>query len=454
MEQVLVVGAGSVGGFFGAHLAQHYQGRIAFLLRPRTLEAVRRHGLIIRSANGTLTVHPQAASTPGELPKPDLIVLAMKAYDLEEVLEQIATLVTPQTMFLTLQNGVDIEERIATRYDRRNIIGGVAYIYSKIVEPGVIDHYKRGSLAIGELSGAAPGGASARIVRIADLFKQAGIPCQVSDDIHRTKWEKMCWNCVFNPLTVVIDDRVSAALDHPEMLHTIQQIVKEVAAVSEGLKVPLPSDMADRVLKWTQEIRDIHTSMYDDWKAGRPTEIDALNGYIVQRGKELGIATPVNEALTGLIKAITAKDPSDPDTVRIDGAVVQPLVLNRTALAKLPVEHQIIDVGSVQPGMKGQGIRMKGLLEIPALAIGADHVTFHSRDGRYAAGLTLAQAKQYGVLIYQRDGQPLADDQGGPYRLITPGLGDLCANVKGVCRIEICCAPGKDTRTTTCMPPS
>ena len=272
MQQILVVGAGSVGGFFGAHLAQHHQGRVAFLLRKRTLEAVRRHGLIIRSANGTLTVHPQAAYNVLELPKPDLIVLAMKAYDLEAVLEQIAPIVTPETIFLTLQNGVDIEERIAARYDRRNIIGGVAYIYSKIVEPGVIDHYKRGAVAIGELSGAASGRASERIVRIADLFKQAGIPCQVSDNIHRTKWEKMCWNCVFNPLTVVIDDRVSAALDHPEMLYTIHQIVKEVAAVSEGLQVPLPPDMADRVLKWTQEIRDIHTSMYDDWKAGRPTE--------------------------------------------------------------------------------------------------------------------------------------------------------------------------------------
>ena len=171
-------------------------------------------------------------------------------------------------------------------------------------------------------------------------------------------------------------------------------------------------------------------------------------------GRELGIATPVNEALTGLIKAITAKDTNDSDTLRIDGAVVQPLILNRTALAKLPVEHQITDVGSVQPGMKGQGIRVQGLLDVPALAIGADHVIFHSRDAQYAAGLTLAQAKQYGVLIYQREGQSIPEDQGGPYRLITPGLGDLCANVKGVCRIEIRCGPGKDTRTATCTPSS
>src|SRR4029078_4417742 len=111
----------------------------------------------------------------------------------------------------------------------------------------------------------------------------------------------MCWNCVFNPLTVLIDDKVARALEHPEMLQVIRQIVGEITAVSAGLKGPLPSDMPDRVVKSTQEIRDIHTSMYDDWKAGRQTEIRNLNGYIVDQGRALGIQTPVNEPLTRMI---------------------------------------------------------------------------------------------------------------------------------------------------------
>jgi 2-dehydropantoate 2-reductase len=86
MRQIMVVGAGSVGGFFGAHLAKHHHDRVSFLLRARTLAAVRQHGLMIRSATGTFTVHPPAASDPRELPKPDLIILAMKAYDLDGVL--------------------------------------------------------------------------------------------------------------------------------------------------------------------------------------------------------------------------------------------------------------------------------------------------------------------------------------------------------------------------------
>ncbi len=446
MKQILMVGAGSVGGFFGARLAQH-NSNVSFLLRPHTLSAVKRNGLTIRSAEGTFTVRPQVASNARELPRPDLIVLGVKAYDLDEVMNQIEPVLTENTVILTLQNGIDTEDRLLSRIQRDCVVGGVAYIYSKIAEPGVIDHYKRGAVAIGELMGQE----SARLLAIRDQFAAAGIPCHLSKDIRRSKWEKMCWNCVFNPITVLIDDRVAKALDHPEMSGVIRQIVGEVAAVSAAMKVPLPLDMPERVIKATQEIRDIHTSMYDDWKAGRRTEIDFLNGFIVQKGRELGIPTPVNEALTAMIKTMTEKEPTGPGRVRIEGAVVQPVSFDRAAIATLPEEHQV-DVSTVMPGMQGRGIRLKGLLDVPALAIEADHIVFHALDGTYSACLTLQQAQEHGVLIYELDGAPLPDTKGGPFRLVTPGLGDLCANVKGVGRIEITKGPGRDTRQTTCPP--
>jgi 2-dehydropantoate 2-reductase len=441
MHHVMVVGAGSVGGFFGAHLAKSNPD-VSFLLRPRTLQAVREHGLIVRSAHGTLTVRPQAASDPRELVRPDLVVLAVKAYDLDQALDQIKPALTDRTVILTLQNGVDIEDRILAHVQRDCVVGGVAFIYSKIIEPGVIEHYKRGTVTIGELMGHR----SERVGMIAELFRQAGIQCRISDDIRRSKWEKMCWNCVFNPLTVLLNDRVAKALDHPEMMGVIRQIVDEVAAVSAGLKVPLAPDMAEKTVQATQAIRDIHTSMYDDWKAGRPSEIDSLNGYIVRKGRELGIPTPVNEALTAMVKAVMEKEKAGPGTIRIEGAVVQPVTLDREALGKLPAEHQLSDLGAIMPNMKGKAVRVQGILEVPALAIGADHVTFHSQDGQFAASLTVKQAVDHGVLIYEVDGQPLPESKGGPFRLVSPGLGDLCANVKGVARIELTKGPGRDTR--------
>ncbi len=441
MKQILMVGAGSVGGFFGAHLAKDSLN-VSFLLRPKTLAAVQQHGLTIRSASGTFTVRPQAASDARQLPKPDLIILAVKAYDLDEVMAQIEPVLIDKTVILTLQNGIDTEDRIIQRLKRDCVVGGVAFIYAKIAAPAVIDHYKKGAVAIGELMGHE----SERLLQIRDLFMAAGIPCQLSKDIRRSKWEKMCWNCVFNPITVLIDDKVSKALDHPEMMGVIRQIVGEITAVSAALKVPLPADMAERVVRATQEIRDIHTSMYDDWKAGRRTEIRNLNGYIVERGRALGIPTPVNEALTAMIKTITEREQSGPGVLRIDGTVVQPVSLDRTAMRQLPNESQVENVSSVMPSMKGRAVTVKGLLDVPALGIQADHVTFHSGDGKYAATLTLQQAKDFGLLLYELDGEPLPEGKGGPFRLITPGLGDLCANVKGVGRIEVRVGSGKDTR--------
>jgi len=446
MKQILIVGAGSVGGFFGARLARTNPD-VSFLLRPKTLAAVKRNGLTIRSADGTFTVRPQAAADVRELPRPDLIVLGVKAYDLDEVLAQIEPVLTDQTVILTLQNGIDTEDRLLARLQRDCVVGGVAYIYSKIAEPGVIDHYKKGAVAIGEFMGHE----SDRLLAIRDLFTSAGIPCHLAKDIRRSKWEKMCWNCVFNPVTVLIDDYVAKALDHPEMVGVIRQIVGEVSAISAAMKVPLPPDMPERVVKATQEIRDIHTSMYDDWKAGRRTEIDSLNGFIVQKGRALGIPTPVNEALTAMIKTMTEKEPTGSGRVRIEGAVVRPVSFDRATLATLPAEHQL-DISTVMPGMQGQGIRLNGLLDVPALAIDADHVVFHASDGQYSACLTLQQAKEFGVLVYELQGAALPDMNGGPFRLVTPGLGDLCANVKGVARIEITKGPGRDTRQTTCPP--
>ncbi|MCS6897477.1 MAG: 2-dehydropantoate 2-reductase [Nitrospira sp.] len=446
MKQILVVGAGSVGGYFGAHLAKHHP-HVSFLLRPKTLAAVAQRGLTVRSAGGSFTVRPLAASNAKDLPVPDLIILGVKTYDLDETMDQIEPVLTDKTVILTLQNGIETEDRLLARFQRDCVVGGVAYIYSKIAEPGIIEHYKRGAVTIGELMGHE----SARLAAIRDMFAAAAIPCHLSKDIRRTKWEKMCWNCVFNPITVLINDRVAQALDHPEMMGVIRQVVGEVAAVAAAMKVPLPADMPERVVKATQEIRDIHTSMYDDWKAGRRTEIDALNGYIVKKGRELGIPTPVNEALTAMIKTVTEKERRGPDRLRIDGAVVQSVSFDRAAIAVLPVEHHV-DVSTVMPGAKGRGIRLKGLLDIPALAVDADHVTFHAAGGSYSACLTLQQAMEYGILIYELDGSSLPESAGGPFRLITPGLGDLCANVKHVERIEITKGPSHDTRQTTCYP--
>jgi 2-dehydropantoate 2-reductase len=480
--KVLMVGAGAVGGYFGACLVKAGVD-CAFLLRPKTLAAVKQKGLTVHSVDQSFTVHPVAGSDPGDLPKPGLMILSIKRYDLDEVLEQIRPVVLADTIVLTLQNGVDAEARILEHLPNARLVGGVAYIYAKIAEPGVIEHYKRGSVAIGawrpaaapavphkkesDLQAATGKGPFARLGEmrrqpthvtkraiggadlgaIKALFDEASIPCQVVEDIRRTKWEKMCWNVVFNPLTVLLNDRISKALAHPETHAMIKLLVGEAVAVARAEGVELGPDIAEKVVQWSQEIRDIHTSMYDDWKAGRRTEIDFLNGYLVRRGRELGVPAPVNEAVCALVKTITEPAPLGPSLLRIDGAVLQPLVFDLEALSKLPASEQVPDVSVEDPRVRGEGIRIRALLNVATCKIGADHVTFHSADGQYAASLHLREAAESGILIYKLDGRPLRREDGGPFRLITPSLGTWCASVQGVTRIEYTVGPGKDTRS-------
>jgi len=229
----------------------------------------------------------------------------------------------------------------------------------------------------------------------------------------------------------------------------IKLLVGEAVAVAQAEGVELDPDIADKVVQWSQEIRDIHTSMYDDWKAGRRTEIDFLNGYLVRRGRELGVPVPVNEAVCALIKTITEPAQLGPALLRLDGAVIQPLVFDLDALSKLPASEQVPDVSVEDPRVRGQGVRIRALLNVATCEIGADHVTFHSADGPYVASLHLKEAAESGILIYKLDGRPLRREEGGPFRLITPSLGDWCASVKGVTRIEFTVGPGKDTRPET-----
>ncbi|MCA9470967.1 MAG: molybdopterin-dependent oxidoreductase [Nitrospirales bacterium] len=134
------------------------------------------------------------------------------------------------------------------------------------------------------------------------------------------------------------------------------------------------------------------------------------------------------------------------DRFFLEGEIQSRRALDREDLRQFSLEFQVPDVSAVMPNMKGRGVRMSALLETAQPSVEADHVTFHSLDGKFAATLTLAKAKEYGILIYEVDGLPLPDEKGGPFRLVTPGLGDLCANVKQVARIEVTKGAGRDTR--------
>ncbi|MDI6654624.1 MAG: 2-dehydropantoate 2-reductase, partial [Candidatus Hydrothermarchaeota archaeon] len=205
--KVAVMGAGAVGGYFGGVLAKS-GADITLIARGKHLEAMRKDGLLIKSYRGDFRADVKATSDPKEAGPTDLILFTVKSYDTEEAIRLCRPMIQENTCILSLQNGIDNDEKIAREAGREKIIGGVAYIGVALDEPGVILHSAAGKIAIGELNGKI----THRIKKIAEMFSAAWIPCEISEDIIKLKWKKLVWNAAFNALTTITGASVALVL--------------------------------------------------------------------------------------------------------------------------------------------------------------------------------------------------------------------------------------------------
>src|SRR4030065_1690963 len=298
---ILMVGVGGVGGYYGAVLMKA-GANVSFLVTPRTLPILKNKGLTVKSKDEVWNFKPPVSTDPNDLVPCDLIIIAVKRYDTEKVLDTIQPVVTRNTIILTIQNGIDGEEEILNRFPDANVLGGVAFLASKIEEPGVINHVGAGSLGIGELDGSE----SERVQTLVNLFKNAGIPTKLSRDILKAKWEKLCWNSVFNPLSVILNGPLDNILDSGDALDVAFKIFEEIRAVAEKKGIVIVAGLMDEKINVTQKLRGYTPSLHEDVLKGKPTEIDYFNGYVCREGAKHNVPTPVNCMVTSLVKAINS----------------------------------------------------------------------------------------------------------------------------------------------------
>lgn len=298
----MIVGAGGVGGYYGAVLMKAGVN-VSFLVTERNLPVLKSKGLTVKSKGEVWNSMPSVSTKPEDLGPCDLIIIAVKRYDTGKVLDTIRTVVTKDTVILTIQNGIDGEEEILRRFPEANVLGGVAFLASKLEEPGVVNHIGAGSLGIGELDGSE----SARVQSIVNLFKNAGIPTRLSKDILKTKWEKLCWNAVFNPVSVILNGPLEHILDSRDALDVAYAIFQEIRAVAGKKGVIIDASLMDEQINVTQKLRGYHTSMYEDFMKGKPTEIDYFNGFVCREGLRHNIPTPVNCMITSMVKAVISR---------------------------------------------------------------------------------------------------------------------------------------------------
>lgn len=301
--KVAVMGAGAVGGYFGALL--HRGGvDVNLIARGQHLDAIRARGLRIQSYQGEFSVPVKAVGDPKEIGPADLILFCVKSYDTESAARQCLPIMGKETAILSLQNGVDNEEKIAAIVGGDKVLGGVAYIGAGVAAPGVIVHTAEGRIVFGELTG----GTSERGKHLERILREAGLPIEISPDIRGALWRKLCWNAAFNALNALVGGEIDILVRCPKTKALARAVMEEVRMVAASQGVHVPEDAVDKLLQWTATAATwMKTSMRQDVEAGRRLEVDALNGIVVQKGQAANVSTPHNFTLYALLKAMDSR---------------------------------------------------------------------------------------------------------------------------------------------------
>lgn len=298
--RIVMMGAGGVGGLFGARLAQA-GADVVFVARGAHLEALRRDGLVIENSEGgeTRLARVEAVASPAEAKRADLVVVSVKLGDTAAAIEAMRPLVKPGTAVLSLQNGVVKDDLLRQHFPADDVMGGVAYVAAHITRPGVIR--QTGQLQrviVGEYDRPT----SARAQRLAALFRAGGIDAEVSADIRRTLWEKYTFLVGLSGTTATMRSTIGPIREHPRARVFLFDLMKETVAVGRALGVNLPEDYAQQRLTFADTVpHAMSSSLRHDLERGAPLEVEWLSGGVVTLGERAGVPTPANAAVWAVL---------------------------------------------------------------------------------------------------------------------------------------------------------
>lgn len=299
--RVLVMGAGGVGGYLGAALAQRGH-EVTFIARGAHLTAMQTRGLTVRRGEQRIYLHPVTAlASPAEAVRPiDLVLFAVKCYDLAPAAEALRPALGPETAVLTIQNGVDAPDELSARLGAGSVLPGTATIFSAIVEPGVIETGPLARLTLGETSGEV----TPRLTAIAAALRDAGIEVTSSTDVRRALWEKLVVLAPNATITSACGLPIGSIRATAEGAALYRRLVGEVAAVARAAGVQLPAETEDSALAQLMALPpDATASMQRDFAARHRVELEHITGAVVREGQRRGVPVPGFDALYAVLKA-------------------------------------------------------------------------------------------------------------------------------------------------------
>lgn len=299
--RIAVIGAGAVGGYYGARLAQAGND-VSFIARGVNLEAIRARGLSVRSPLGDAVVRARAESDPALVGPVDLVILAVKTYSNPEALGLLPPLVGPGTSVLTLQNGVDSADEIGARVRPDCVLAGATYIIATLAEPGVIQHTGPARrIVFGEAFETRA--LTPRVMEIERVLGAADIQAEGVPDSRIPIWEKFIFLAPFAGLTAAARLPLGPLWPVPEFRASFERAMAEVEQLARAAGVGVASDVRAQKMRYLDESPAAsRSSLMMDLVAGRPIEVEALLGAVVRRGRAAHVPTPVMAALYGVLK--------------------------------------------------------------------------------------------------------------------------------------------------------
>jgi 2-dehydropantoate 2-reductase len=302
IRKVAVLGAGAVGGYFGAMLARSGLD-VVLIGRPLHVEAIALDGLTVLTASGQWAVRVQASTDVATVRDADVVLVTVKTPDTVQAARTLAPHLKAGARIVSMQNGVDNADRIAAVLPQP-VYAAVVYVGAFMDGPGRVRHTGRGDLILGVPPAAAErGDGQSDVGAIAAMFEAAGVRCPTSPDIAAALWTKLTLNAAFNAISALANTTYGHMAANAPVRAVMEEAIREVVAVARADGVQLDAgELIAAAWKLAAAMAQQYSSTAQDMQRGKPTEIDALNGYIAQRGAELSVATPVNRTLYALVK--------------------------------------------------------------------------------------------------------------------------------------------------------
>jgi 2-dehydropantoate 2-reductase len=308
-----IVGAGATGGFLGAHLARSGQ-EVILVARGSHLAAMRERGITVRSGGDEFTARPECTDDLAAIGRAEVVFLTLKAHSVPAVAPAIGAALAPGACVVGAQNGIPwwyFEDRhlesvdpggvIAASIPYQRVVGCVVYPSTRIVEPGVVEHVEGTRFSLGEPDGSR----SERVQTIAAALIKAGLKAPIQPQIRNEIWLKLLGNATLNPVSALTRATLEQIVTSPATRELVRTLMEEVVLVAKALGIEVPLTIEKR-MQGAAATGSHRTSMLQDLDAGRPLEVEALLGAVVELASGAGVAVPSLETVYGLTKLLDA----------------------------------------------------------------------------------------------------------------------------------------------------